>query len=45
MGGAVMEETYPFEIEEINPFYLTDADRINRIEQLFTELLAILEDV
>ena len=40
-----MEETYPFEIEEINPFYLTDADRINQIEQLFTELLAILEDV
>lgn len=44
MGGAVMEENYPFEIEEINPFYLTDADRINRIEQLFTDLLTILED-
>ena len=39
-----MESSYPFEIEEIDPAYLTEADARNRIESLMTELLSILDD-
>ena len=43
MGGVVLEMEYPFEIDEIKPIYLTDSEAWKRIEQMFMELLEILD--
>ena len=40
MGG-----NSPFEIEEINPIYQTDTEHLMQIEAIFSELLALFEDV
>ena len=40
-----MEVNYPFEIEEINPVYMTAAEARERIEKLMAELLSVLDDV
>ena len=44
MGGVVLDTNCPFEIEEINPIYLTETDVRNKIEQMISELLTILDD-
>ena len=36
---------YCFEVIEINPTYLTESEARNRLEQLITELLDILDEV
>ena len=43
MGGVVLETEYPFEIDEINPIYLTEAEARKQIEQMLTALLEILD--
>ncbi len=44
MGGVVLDTNYPFEIEQINPIYLTETDVRNKIEQMISALLAIIDD-
>ena len=39
-----MDGNYPFEIDQINPVYLTDTERLKQIEALFTELLEIFKN-
>ena len=38
-----METEYPFEIDKINPIYLSESDAWKKIEQMLSELLEILD--
>ena len=43
MGGVILETEYPFEIDEINPIYLSESDAWKKIEQMLSALLEILD--